>query len=105
MTKTAEMIVKSVGSITGLKRATHRKGPFQTLSGKLGRKFVKARDLIRTLQLQEFRTPQEKTELETYLKVCFDRLLRLGLSSIPSSFDEHPYPAERSNGGDGYPSD
>ena len=89
--QTADLIVRLVGSITGLRRASHRKGQFQNSGITKARAEIstitKARDLIRALRLQEFRTPQEKSALETYLKVCFDRLLRLGLTSIPTSFD------------------
>jgi hypothetical protein len=87
----ARTIVQTTGSITGLKRPTHKKGKFETDILKKTTAQVstlsKARDLIRSLSQTEFRSEQEKRELEEYLKVCLDRLVRLGVNSIPTTLN------------------
>ena len=54
--RTAETIVRVVGSVIGLKRPTHRKGKFETVEITRAKAEVttisKARDLIRRLYLR-----------------------------------------------------
>ena len=89
--RTAETIVRTVGSVIGLKRPTHRKGKFETVEITRAKAEVttisKARDLIRRLYLGEVVSEQDKTDTELYLRVCLDRLCRMGLSSLPHSSD------------------
>jgi len=87
--KIAKIIVETVGSITGMTRGTHRKGKFQ--SHQISRATAeistisKARDLIRELSLEEYRSEKERKEIESHLNVCLDRLIILGLPTIPSN--------------------
>lgn len=80
-----------MGSITGMKRSTHKKGKFQSVQLAKSKAELttisKARDLIRKLYLDEFQSVNEKENTITYLRVCFDRLLKLGLTSIPRSLE------------------
>ncbi len=82
---TAETLILTVGQIAGMKKATHRKGRFESLDINKAKAEIstinKARDLIRSLAWEEFKTRQDKTDSEEYLKVC------LGNTSIPPSLD------------------
>jgi len=87
--RVARIIVEATGSITGLKRSTHKKGKFETpIITKANAQIStisKARDLIRCLSLKEFQPHREQADMEEYLKVCFDGLLGLvwALSPLP----------------------
>ena len=89
--KVAETIVQVVGSVTGMKRSTHRKGKYENLEISKAKAEVttisKARDLIRRLYLREVASERDREETEIHLKVCLDRLCRMGLASVPSSFN------------------
>ena len=84
---TAQIIVKEVGQVLGLKSDTHTKGkylPTDVCKVKgLITTISKARDLIRTLTLQEFSSSTDEKEVEEHLRVLFERIGRIGLSSVP----------------------
>jgi len=47
----------------------------------------KARDLIRTLYLNEVKSPEERHSVENHLSVLLDRLCIMGLQSIPTALE------------------
>jgi hypothetical protein len=86
----AHEMVTIVGSVVGMKRATHGKGKYQSNEIIKARAEIttiaKARDLIRSLYLEEFRSEESRKETDDHLRVLLDRLCRMGLS-IPVSSD------------------
>ena len=87
-----EGVLRQVTSaVVGNKLPTHEKGKYHssdliksqaeinTISG--------ARDLIRTLYMNEVNTPEERRLVEDHLSVLLDRLCVMGLSSIPRSLE------------------
>ena len=87
----AEILVQTIGSVSGMKRGTHKKGRFESLEFNKVRAEIgtikKARDLIRSLFLDEVLSSLDRRHREEHLKVCLDRLVRLGLNSVPTSLD------------------
>src|SRR5690242_9840605 len=45
----------------------------------------RARDLIRTLAIEEFKTSQERQDVQHHLEILFERLIRMGFYSVPHS--------------------
>jgi len=88
---TAETLIHTVGAIAGMKKGTHKKGPFESLEFSKAKAEIstiqKARDLVRSLFWKEFKNEQERKDIESYLQVCLDRLIRLGNNTIPISLD------------------
>jgi hypothetical protein len=86
----ASEIVSLVGSIVGMKRATHKKGKYQTTEITKARAEIttisKARDLIRSLYFDEFLSDEARSGTTTHLRVLLDRLCRMGLP-IPVASD------------------
>jgi len=87
----AKTLVQVTSAVVGNKLPTHEKGKYHssdliksqaeinTISG--------ARDLIRTLYMNEVNTPEERRLVEDHLSVLLDRLCVMGLSSIPRSLE------------------
>ena len=88
--ESAKSIIETVGIITGSKRATHRKGKFETSDIVRSQAEIstitKARDLIRTLWLNEVHLDQ-RTQIEAHLVVLLDRLVAMGLTSVLRTLD------------------
>ena len=74
-----------------MKKPTHKKGKFESVEINKGKAEIstirKARDLIRAIAWNEFRSPQELSYIKEHLTVCLDRLVRMGLNSVPSPSD------------------
>jgi hypothetical protein len=74
-----------------MKKPTHKKGKFESVEIIKGKAEIstirKARDLIRAIAWNEFRSPQELSYIKEHLTVCLDRLVRMGLNSVPSPSD------------------
>jgi len=60
----AKLTVEIVGSILGMKRPTHKKGQYENLETKKAKAEIstisKARDLIRQLYFDEFKSTQDR---------------------------------------------
>ena len=77
-----------MAQILGFKLPTHKKGKYLPndvcrIKGLIST-INKARDLIRSLLLNELNSSDEVQETTDYLRVLFDRMLRMGLYTIPS---------------------
>ena len=85
-----QMAKDLVESVVGTTRPTHRKGKFRSKDITKATAEIttlqKARDLIRTLFLDECNSG-EKEENYFHLKILLDRLVRMGVSTIPRSMD------------------
>jgi len=84
---TANIIVEQVGQILGSKSDTHKKGKYSSsdvcrIRGLIST-LTKACDLIRTLSQDEVNTDVERREVQDHLVVLFDRLVRMGIYTIP----------------------
>ena len=80
-----------IESIVGRKSPTHKKGKFQSQEITRAKAEIttlqKARDLIRTLLLQETSSEIEKERVCGHLKTLLDRLCRMGLTTVPRSLE------------------
>ena len=87
----ARILVNSTGAVVGNKLPTHEKRKYQSLDLIKARAEIntinKARDLIHTLHEGEFNSTEERRKIETHLSILLDRLIRMGLYSIPRSLD------------------
>ena len=76
--------------LLGSTRATHRKGKFETpdlvrYQAEIST-ISKARDLIHALSQNEVH-PEQRANTEVHLSVLLDRLVIMGLSSVPRSLE------------------
>jgi len=87
----ARILVDTTSAVVGSKLPTHEKRKYQSHDLIKAQAEIttisKARDLIRTLSREEFRSPMERQRIELHLSVLLDRLVRMGLNSIPRSLD------------------
>jgi hypothetical protein len=83
----AGILVDSTGAIVGRKLPTHEKRRYQSLDLTRAQAEIttisKARDLVRTLTQKEYRSSEERQRVENHLSVLLDRLIRMGLNSVP----------------------
>jgi len=85
----ARIIVDAVSGVLGSKSDTHKKPKFLPTdvcrTKGLITTICKARDLIRTLVKREYDSVHEEGETKRHLEVLFDRMIRMGLYSVPRS--------------------
>jgi len=89
--KLAQKLVQATSEVVGSKRPTHEKGKFQSVDLVKCQAEIntinKARDLIRTLAMNEVRDKKDRDEVQNHLNVLLDRLVHMGLSSVPRSLE------------------
>jgi exonuclease III len=82
----AQHLVDITGSILGMKLGTHKKGKYESLDISKTKAQIStirnARDLIRTLYLDEVKSDLHRKETTVHLQVLLDRLCRMG-TNIP----------------------
>ena len=87
----AQCLIDTTSAVVGSKLPTHEKGKYHSSDLVKAQAEIntisKARDLIRTLYLNEVNTQEEKRLVEDHLTVLLDRLCVMGLRSIPRSLD------------------
>ena len=87
----AEILVSTTSSVVGHKHPTHEKGKHSSVESKKIQAEIStienARNLIRTLWLNEVSSDDETDEVKTHLAVLLDRLCRMGLNSVPRQLD------------------
>ena len=79
----ARIIVDETVTVVGSKLPTHEKGKYQSLARAEITTIEKARDLIRRLYLDEFKSQEDRVSTENHLSTLLDRLCRMGLNSVP----------------------
>ena len=89
----AKILVEVTSATVGNKLPTHEKGKYQSSDMVKSQAKIntisKARDLIRTLFLDEVRSPEDRKSVEDHLSVLLDRLCIMGVQSLPLSLDIH----------------
>jgi len=84
----AQILVHVTSAVVGNKLPTHEKGKYHSAKSQAEINTIsEARDLIRTLFMDEINTLEERRLVEDHLSVLLDRLCVMGLNSIPKSLD------------------
>ena len=87
----AQILVDETSAVVGSKLPTHEKGKYRSSDLIKAQAEIttisKARDLIRTLYLDETKSPEDRRLVENHLSVLLDRLCAMGLTSVPKSLD------------------
>ena len=87
----AETAIKIATDIFGGKKPTHEKRKYESFDMIKTQAEIntieKTRDLIRTLYLDEVTSMENRQSLENHLSTLLDRLIRMGLHSVPLQHD------------------
>ena len=87
----AQCLIDTTSAVVGSKLPTHEKGKYHSSDLVKAQAEIntisKARDLIRTLYLNEVNTQEERRMVEDHLTVLLDRLCVMGLRSVPRSLE------------------